>query len=194
MNTTGFYYDYRDLQVFSRVNTGGIPREVLTNAADAEILGLEIEMTAHTPSGLDLQLAIGLLDTELKDFQTFGGRDFSGNELVYAPATTLSGLIQREWPFRDGSLVLQSDFHYQDDVFFETSNNPLLTEDAYWVWSARFAYRSGDERWEIALWGRNLGDSEYKMAVVELSDFGFNNVTFGEPRTWGVEVGWRLAR
>ena len=192
VNATGFYYDYRDLQVFTRVNTGGIPREVLTNAADANIYGLELELFARAPGAWDLQLAVGLLETELEDFQTFGGRDFSGNELVYSPTHTVSGLIGREWRLNQGRIAIHVDFHYQDDMFFDTSNNPLLTQGGYSLWNGRLSYRPTGADWELALWGKNLGDTEYKIAVVELADFGFNNLTFGEPRTWGLEFLWAL--
>ena len=191
INTTAFHYDYQDLQVFTRVNTGGIPREVLANAANADISGLEVELTA-TVANWDFQFAAAHLNTELEDFQTFDGADFSGNDLVYAPDSTLSGLIRKSWPLSRGQLLLQTDFHYQDQVFFDTSNNPIAMQDAYWLWNARFAYRSDDGRWELALWGENLSDEVYKIAVIQLSDFGFNNLTFGEPRTWGVEFAWQL--
>ena len=191
VNIAAFYYDYSDLQVFTRVNTGGIPREILTNAADASVAGLEIEATARTPTGWDVTLAAALLDTELENFETFQGADLSGNELAYAPRRSLSGVLGRQWSRRDGTVMMQVDFQYQDDTFLDTSNSPLLVSRARWLWNARIAYRSPGDRWEWALWGRNLSDETYKVAVVNLSDFGFNNVTFSEPRTWGIEVVWR---
>jgi iron complex outermembrane receptor protein len=191
INTAGFYTDYDDLQVFTRLTSGGIPRELLTNAANASVLGLEIEMTAITTEGLELRLGLGFLDTELKDFQTVGGADFSGNKLVGAPDFALNGLVRKDFQVGKGALTLQTNFHYQDDVFFETSNDPLLAQDAYWILGARISYRLSDKPWELALWGENLLDEEYLVGAVGLGVFGFNLQSWGEPRTWGIEFIWR---
>jgi iron complex outermembrane receptor protein len=191
INAAGFYTDYSDLQVFTRLTSGGIPREILTNAADASVLGLEIELSAIPTDGLELRLGLGLLDTELKDYRTDGGQDYSGNKLVGAPDVTVNGLLRKEFQVGGGTLALQSNFHYQDDVFFETSNDPLLAQDAYWFLDGRVSYRRSDQSWELALWGTNLGDEEYLVGVVGLGVFGYNLQSWGEPRTWGIEFIWR---
>ena len=191
INTAGFYTDYNDLQVFTRISSGGIPRELLTNAANATVLGLEVELSAIPAEGLELQLGLGLLDTELKDFRTDAGEDFSGNKLVGAPDLALNGLVRKDFQIGHGTVALQTNFHYQDDVFFETSNDPLLAQDAYWLWDGRVSFRPADQPWELALWGKNLLDEKYLTGVVGLGFLGYNLQSWGEPRTWGIEFIWR---
>ncbi len=191
INAAGFYTDYEDLQVFTRVTDDGIPRELLTNAADARVLGLEIEMSALFDPDIELRLGLGLLDTELKDFQTTGGQDFSGNRLVGAPDTTFNGLVRKQFRLSHGVFKVQANFHYQDGVFFETSNDSLLAQEAYWLFGARLGYQSLSRPWELAIWADNLSDETYMTGAVGLGVFGYNLQSYGEPRTWGVEFIWR---
>jgi iron complex outermembrane recepter protein len=193
LNAAGFYYDYEDLQIFTLINSGGLPLSVLTNAGNARIYGAEVELRARPAEGLNVQLALGLLDSELQDFVNFGGEDFSGNSLVLSPEVNFSGFTQYVIPLgASGSIAAQTDFNYQSKVFFDTANNPLLSQDAYWLWNARIAYRSPDNKWELAGFVRNIGNEEYFTYAVDLSDFGFNQFMRGMPRVLGVEVSFAL--
>jgi iron complex outermembrane receptor protein len=192
VNVGGFYYDYRDLQVFTLVSTGATPIQVLDNASDAEVYGGEIELVAQPLEGLDVVLGVGLLESELKDFQSASGVDFSGNENPLSPSVTFNGRVRYEHPLGDRSVVAGLvDWSYQDDVFFDTANTDLLSEDAYWVVNGRVAW-TFDDRYEVAFWVKNLFDEEYLTYVIDLSDFGFNEQMYGLPRHYGVELTYRF--
>ncbi len=60
------------------------------------------------------------------------------------------------------------------------------------VVNGRLQWTSLDDRWEVALWGRNLGDKEYIVYGFDLSIFGFNQEMLGVPRTLGVEATLRF--
>ncbi|MDZ7669481.1 MAG: TonB-dependent receptor [Gammaproteobacteria bacterium] len=190
-NGSAFYYDYSDLQVFAFVIVDGIGFSTISNAADAEIYGAEFEFQWLPVDNLLLNLGLGLLSTEYQDFVIPSG-DFSGNEITMSPEVTFNGLIQYDIPLgRSGTVTLQTDFNYQDEVFFDALNNPLLREDDYWLWNARASWKSADERWEVAAFGRNLGDKEYMVYAFDLSFFGFNEEMIGTPRGYGVELTYR---
>ncbi len=192
LNGAVFYYDYTDLQVFTFIIVDGTPFSVLDNAADAEVYGAELELQAIPIENLFVNLGVGLLHTEYKDFVTDLGDDFSGNNITMSPEKTLNGLVQYDIPLSDrGTLTVQADFSYQDKVFFDSINNELLSEDAYWLWNGRISWMSPGEQWEVAAWGRNLGDEEYKVYAFDLSFFGFNEEMIGTPRAYGLEVTYR---
>ncbi len=192
LNLGGFYYDYSDLQVFTLVSTGATPVQVLDNASDAELYGGEVELTAQPLDGLELVAGIAFLESELKDFQSAGGVDYSGNENPLTPSLSFNGRVRYEQPLGDRSaLAFLVDWSYQDEVFFDTANTSLLSEDPYWLWNARISW-SLDERYEVALWGKNLLDEEYLTYVIDLSDFGFNEQMYGLPRHFGVELTYRF--
>jgi iron complex outermembrane receptor protein len=192
-NGSLFFYDYTDLQVFQFVIVGDppTPLSLLTNASDAETLGAEFEMQWLPVDNLFINLGLGLLDAEYKDFVDDLGNDFSGNNITLAPDVNFNGLAQYDIPMDIGTFTLQLDWSYQDKVYFDSLNNELLSEDAYWLVNGRIAWSSPNEEWEVAAWGRNLGDEEYLSYAFDLSFFGFHEQMLGTPRMFGLEVTFR---
>jgi len=191
LNGSAFLYDYEDLQVFAFVIINGQGFSTISNAADAEIYGAEFEFQWLPTDNLFINLGLGLLSTEYEDFVVDAG-DFTGNEITMSPEVTFNGLIQYDIPLGGrGTLTLQTDFNYQDEVFFDSFNNPLLSEDDYWLYNARVSWTSVDEKWEVAAFGRNLGDEEYMVYAFDLSFFGFNEEMIGSPLSFGFEVTYR---
>lgn len=192
LNGSVFYYDYEDLQVFAFVIVGGIGFSTISNAADATIYGAELELQWIPTDNLFINLGLGLLDTEYDDFVLPTG-DFSGNGITMSPEVTFNGLIQYDIPLGDkGRITLQTDFNYQDEVWFDALNNPLLSEGDYWIYNARVSWTSADDAWEVAAFGRNLGDEEYMVYAFDLSFFGFNEEMLGTPRSYGFDVTYRF--
>ncbi len=194
LSLTGFYYDYNDMQVFTLVNSGGLPTQALDNASDAEVYGAEVELALFPVEGLELSLGVGWVESELIDFESFGGPDYSGNDLAMAPSVTLNGEIAYEHSLGAGMLRLSTDFSYQSSIFFDTPNNPLLREDAYGLWNTRAAYQfGGDNRFEVAVFARNLLDKNYLAYVGDLSStFGALEQMWGRPRSGGLEATMRF--
>jgi iron complex outermembrane receptor protein len=191
-NGSAFLYDYKDLQVYAFVIVNGIGFSTISNAADAEIYGAELELQWLPVDNLFVNLGLGLLHTKYQDFVTPDG-DFSGNEIPMSPEVTFNGLIQYDIPLNDmGSVTLQLDFNYQDKVYFDAFNNPLLSEDDYWLLNARVGWTSADDKWEVSAFGRNLGKEEYMVYAFDLSFFGFNEEMIGTPRTFGIEATYRM--
>lgn len=190
-NGSVFFYDYSDLQVFAFVIVDGLGFSTISNAADAKNYGAEFEMQWIPVENLFVNLGLGLLRTEYEDFVLPTG-DFSGNEITMSPEVTFNGLIQYDIPLGNkGRITLQTDFNFQDEVWFDALNNPLLSEGDYWVWNARVSWTSADDKLEIAAFGRNLGDEEYMVYAFDLSFFGFNEEMLGTPRAYGIEATYR---
>jgi iron complex outermembrane receptor protein len=191
-NGSVFMYDYSDLQVFAFVIVDGVGFSTISNAADAEITGAEFELQWAPVDNLFVNLGLGLLNTEYKDFVIPSG-DFSGNDITMSPEVTFNGLIQYDIPLQNnGTISLQTDFNYQDDVWFDSLNNPLLREEGYWIWNARVSWASADDKWEVSAFGRNLGDEEYMVYAFDLSFFGFNEEMLGTPQSYGIDVTYRF--
>ena len=190
-----FYYDYSDLQVFTFITLGlGEFFPVLSNASDADIWGGELELQWLPADNTFISLGLGYLDAEYVDFvDNITGDDFSGNRILLTPELTFNGVIQQDFPLgENGRITAQFDFNYQDEVFFDPQNNPLLSEGSYWLYNARLSWTPADDRWNVAVWGRNLGDEEYMTYGYDLSSLGFHQELIGVPRTFGGEVTFRF--
>jgi iron complex outermembrane receptor protein len=187
-NAAAFYYDYKDLQLYTLINTGAIPVSLLANAANAAIYGAEFEMIARPVDRLNITLNLGLLDTEIKDFVS-AGADYSGNRMPLSPKVNFSGVVNYEIPLSSGiALAIQPSFSYRGSHFFSTDNNPLLKQDGYWLLGGRVAVKDEGGRWEAAVFARNLTRKKYINFAVDLADFGFVEQFQGQPRMFGIEL------
>ncbi len=189
LNGAVFYYDYSDVQTFTQVDAGQLSVLKLSNVDEAEITGLEADLLWQPLEGLSLQANVGYLDTELGAFSAPGGGAIpKGNELPNAPEWSYNAFARYEWEAGSlGLLSAQVDYSYTDEAFREAVNIPFLATADYGLWGARLALSSASDRWEIALWGKNLGDETYRLHAFD-NGIGNGGSTYGAPRTWGATV------
>ena len=194
-NAAAFYYDYDDLQVYVLASTGGIPQQVLTNAAKAEVYGAEFELLAEPIDGLTLSGGLSLLQSGIEEFELEDGlgipvgTDLTGNDLAYTPDVALTGAVAYERPLARGvTLALGADLSYQSETNADVRNLERTEVDPYTLIGARAALRWDDDRWEAAIWGRNVTDEEYITYVADIGDFGLDYVQYGDPATYGVSL------
>jgi iron complex outermembrane receptor protein len=192
LNGSVFYYDYQDLQVFTTVNLApSVIITILDNAGTAKIYGSDIELELAPIEGLTIALGAEFLHTELLDYENDDPQlvqAYEGNELVFAPGVSLNGRVRYQREVGPGIASIQTDFNYQDRVYFETGNDRVLSQGAYGVWNARAGYAFGGDRYEVAVFARNLLDRNYLTSAFKLSGLGFNEQMWGHPRTFGAEV------
>ena len=81
---------------------------------------------------------------------------------------------------------VQGGAHYSSKVFKEALNTPYLSAGSYWLLDARAALAS-PAGWEIALWGKNLGNEQYVTQATD-DGLGMGYRVFNAPRTFGVSV------
>ena len=205
LNGSLFFYDYSDLQV----NTFQNGVAITTNAAEATVLGLEGDLIARLSEQLTLKATYTYLDTEYDEFVSpFGGlgpQDLSGNQLRNAPENKLSASIEYRSPLaNDGELSFYAGATYQDDVFYSQFNEAIIGQDAFTLFDAQITYHFPDERFEVGLWGKNLGDEEYIQNAVRFTSTSDQNPgkdtsaignALGYPapgRSFGVRLGVRF--
>ena len=199
-DAAAFYNTYRDLQVFTLVQSppggGGLPINVLDNAPRAHTEGVEAQLVARPVPALTASLQVGLLNTKLDQFlqsKSTSPLDLSGNQLPISPHFSLAGLVDYKVPVAGGALDLQFSASYKSHQFFDTVNDPYITQDGYWLENIRVAYGPAGGRWEVAAYVRNLSDRQYYLDKFDLtSPFGFIQGIVGTPRTFGGEVNFHF--
>lgn len=195
VNGAIFYNDFKDLQVFSQINSGNLPLLVLDNASDAESSGVEIDVAAILAEGLTFNVNATFIDSQLKEFVSEDtGENFSGNRIAQTPETSVSAILAYERGlFNGGKLNAQTSLAYKDDLFFTTENNPLVGQEAYTLVNARLGYTIPSETWTVTAFINNLTDERYKTNVSDIRDITASYVnTYGLPRTYGVEVSFNF--
>ena len=187
-NAAVYYYDWKDFQASTAVDVEGIRLIILANAGDAEILGLESELSWAPTEQFRLHLGLNLMDAEIVS------GNFDGDTPAHAPDVMLNGLARYEFAptSRGHKPFAQASFSYQDDIEFILANHPGATQDAYTLVDARIGFTSEDGKWEFAAYGYNLTDKLYRTEVFGPgSGFLPSRIFYGSPRTYGVGVTFR---
>ncbi|MGI9287198.1 MAG: TonB-dependent receptor [Pseudomonadales bacterium] len=193
LNLAAFFTDYQDLQVFQIRDAG---TQFISNAAEAQIQGFELEAVATPLDGLTLGFTYGYLDSEYDKFVSAENmEDLSGNSLTRSPENTFSFSAEYKMALGTaGELLVRADYSYQDELFITPENRPLDTIDSYDLLNARITYQTASNI-SISVFGKNLADEEYLMHSFDADPFVRNNIgsaVFADPRTWGITVGYKF--
>ncbi|HEY2659418.1 MAG TPA: TonB-dependent receptor [Caulobacteraceae bacterium] len=198
VDLAAFYNDYTGMQVFELVPPvlqGGLPVNVLDNAQKAHTDGIDLQVIAKPVTGLTLSAQVGLLETKLDKFlpeKSTVQLDYSGNQLPLSPHTSASFIADYKLPLGENAVDLQFSASYKSHQFFDISNDPYTTQNAYWLENVRVAYQFKDDRWEVAAFVRNLSGQKYFLDAFDLtSPFGLIQGIMGAPETVGIEANYR---
>lgn len=187
LNAAAFHYEYKNAQV--NADVVGIPVPVTTNAEKAVYDGLELDLWWRPTLGLDIKLGVGYLDGEYGEFSSSGVSQ-AGNVPVNSPEFTVTSLIRYQQTVNDDiDAVFLLDAKWTDEKFLESSNSLVSIQESYTLLGARVALLSEQDNWEIALWGKNLSNTEYLTYVNDVgASFGFVLDIYGLPRTFGLTL------
>jgi iron complex outermembrane recepter protein len=191
VSAAAFYYDYADIQTFIAVDIGPFIIQRLGNVDEARVHGLDLEATWAPTSHLTLQASVGWLDAELGAFRTLTGNVPKGKQLPNAPDLTLGALARYETELSAPlGASIQVDGSYSDSVFKDAINDPVIAADSYVLVNARLALFDASRAWEVALWGKNLGDEQYVAQGLN-TGLGAGNRNYNAPRTYGASFTYR---
>ncbi len=192
-NAAAFFFDWQDLQV--RGQDVLSQRQFVQNAADAESKGFEFEMTAALSDNARLHIGYGNLDSTFGSFENavdLDGNvfDATGNTIPFAPENTISAAFDLDMPLdRPFDGYLRLDYTFVDDQFADAENSENRLIPSYELLSARVGIRA--DRYDVALWIRNLFDEEYVLGHTSLETYltGAQRVA-GAPRQIGATFSW----
>ena len=187
-NMAVFHTDYRDLQVQSFLEPG-VPD--ISNAGSATINGVEVEVDADAGHGVHLAGHVSWLDATYDFYlaRVPGGatRDAAGNRLNNAPEWSGSGSAVYEFAaWQRGTVRLRGDVSWQSRVFFTPFNDAIETQAGYGLVRLRAGFEPRSSRWELAVYVRNLGNTEYITGTANVPIPAFT-ARPGEPRHWGTQ-------
>tara|TARA_B100001057_G_scaffold501101_1_gene620548 strand:+ start:1951 stop:4164 length:2214 start_codon:yes stop_codon:yes gene_type:complete len=181
LNVAAYYYDYTDYQIFNIIGLDTIT----INSPDASSKGFEVEYQGQLGDNWDVLLGAAFNDAEAEL------ADASKTRPIQSPEWNYNGLLRYHIPLSSGSIALQADFVYRDDVKFALTDAETVQQDAYTLYNASITYTSADETWQVSAYVDNLTDEEYVVQAFDLSStdvFGMTEQYYGKPRWWGVSV------
>lgn len=193
-NTALYYYDYQGFQAFVSEIRGGLNIVVLDNAGDAEVYGLEAELNVRPTKRLLLRLSANAMHSEITSVNPSIQVDYQGNRLANAPELAASAVVRYDLPTQNLGFAAYAllDGSYRSRTYYSLNNRGQSSMDSYALLNARVGFTSPDERWELALWGRNLTDKLYVTSAYDTYGGAFPSLdSLGDPRAYGLSVTYR---
>lgn len=203
-NATAFHTTYDDKQEdITRAAPPPVNQEtVVTNAAEVEISGLELETIARPVEGLQLRANYGYTDASYEDFSSADPvdpsrqLDLSYLELRRAPENTLGLGMTYDFMLGNVSMQLTADGRWKDDYHTNARNIPEGFIDSHWIVDASAMADFG--YFQLRLFGRNLNDEQFLSSALDVG----GGITQGQtllpalwtfsgasvPRTYGLEL------
>jgi len=192
VNVAVFYTEFDDLQVSIFDGTLGFN---VGNAAKATTQGVEIDGRWAITDDWSMNGSIGYLDFEFDDFQNGqcnqgqtptspnGFCDYTGKTNQYVADWSGNIGVNYEHPLTE-NLLFSATLDTQFTTDYNPSQNldPRIEQDGYAMWNLRVALGDADDRWEVAILGRNLTDEE---VVSYANDTPLAFSQFGAPTWYG---------
>ncbi|MCY4155220.1 MAG: TonB-dependent receptor [Gammaproteobacteria bacterium] len=187
LNGAVFFTDYTDMQVTAdQSDSEGTIGLSTVNAAAAEILGFELELTAAPVPAALLQVGVGYLDAEYVQLDEGVPFDID-HDLINAPEWNINVAAQYEYSLGDmGSLTPRLDLSHTSKVANDDRNTPLLMQPAYTLVNLSLTWRDANDVWSITAAGRNVADETY-IVTGFANDNGVEGV-YGMPATWSLSL------
>lgn len=205
-NITAYTYRYKDMQL-STFDPVRLFQSVV-NAASARVKGIEADFNWNTPvQGLDLHGSVNYNHARYSEFlvgcytgQTvaegcdqnpsaagvFRNQDFAGHQLVLAPDWTgNAGASYTGEIGGDLKLGLTGDASFSDNFFGQLESAPFARQKGFAMFDASVRLGASDDRWQVALIGRNLSNVYRARFVSQVPLTGISSRT-GTTTTGGV--------
>ena len=193
LNLSLFDYDIRGLQVAATTGVSNLS----TNAGKAYTRGVEFDGSWTSPiAGLTLRGAVSYDKARYSLFTfacykgqsvtqgcnlapvngVFTQQNLAGRPIVRAPEWGGYGGFNYETEVSDLKVGLSGDANYSAGFYNNAFTEPLGYQKSYWLFDASLRVGAPDDRWEVALLGRNLGNKYY---VVRSSEQPFSGGASG---------------
>lgn len=192
LNVTGFYYDYTNFQVSQII---GLSLDI-TNAAAAEIKGVEMEGAWAIDRHVTLNANFSYIDATYSNFSNLDGlnpqlglQNLNGKLLDNSPRESGNiGVAYRSDPFSFGRLTARFDASFRSRVFFREFNNPLDSQGPYGLVNLNLIWDSPDEKYSARFYVTNLTGQAYLQAENDSTSIGTRYAAWGAPRQIGGEI------
>lgn len=206
VNFAAFMTDIEDYQASVTRQVAGATVTRITNAGEVENDGIELEVDIRPVDNMLIRLGLGVVDSVFEDFVFIEDNPataadetvrLDGKELPAHHPVTFNSVIQYSFEMKNGStLTPRFEYVWKDEmVANEQHRDPGDILDAYSISNASLRWESGDEKYSVTAWARNVFDKEYEYNSIfnQAAAFAGSGTTFhGPPRTFGVSVAFNF--
>lgn len=196
-NAAGYYTTIKDFQASIIVGGATGSATIVQNAAEVTIWGLEAETQFEVVDGFVLSGSAGYTDASFDEYTDFAGNDLSDSNFVLVPEFQFSVAADYGVPLAGNQLDFHVDYSWSSEIAFDDDSRAFLQEFIVGPESgslnARLGYSFAGDRFEIAVFGRNLLDNrDLNNALLVENPYGYVSARYREPTTYGVSASVRF--
>lgn len=188
-----YYIRYSDQQVASYQ---GIAVTTL-NAAKSEIYGAEFAISADLTSNFNAGVSLAYNHGEYLEYPNapqdstipLPPIDLGGRTMARSPRFTGTFYGNYKIPIGAGRLDLNASLYHTSRFNFDPAG--VTSQKAYELLSTRATYTFADDRFSVAAYVNNVTDTKYRSVVWAYAGVGVPQL-YGQPRTWGAELGFKF--
>jgi len=199
VNASVFYFTMDNQQLTSVGGDSNTAR--LLNANETVGYGFEVDSEFMLGDNFFVTASVSYNNTELNDNDlsvpvcalctvtdtVVDGRALiDGNSLPHAPEWIFAFTARYMKEIGDGEMYIYTDWSYRDEISFFLYESKEFTGDALLEGGIRAGYTwfSGDNEYDVAVFGRNLTNEQQAIGAV---DFSNNTAIVNEERFFGAE-------
>jgi iron complex outermembrane receptor protein len=193
LNGAAFYSEYDGIQLSSLTAVGPTLLPNTLNAAPAEIIGVELELTGRF-GGFGFNLGLSALDSEFKESALLTDSQTNSNRLVpagspipFAPELTATAGLQYEFLLGSSTLTPRIQASYIDEQLATPFAYPETVVPSRTVTDLRLTW-APSEQLRIEAFATNVLDEEYIAAQVQDASSAQGGIIYGPPRQYGLRA------
>lgn len=199
-NSAVYFMDYTDKQFLYILATGGVPISVRGNAAAAEILGIEADLTLALTDNLRVDASFAYNRPEYTKLRAdaLGIRLSLDSPFMYTPDRTATLGVQYTAPnfVGKGEALFRADANYKGRIYFNTVieelEHPVCgrynSQDPTTKINASVQFTPHGSNLSYTLYGHNITDEVIWERNLCIPGTGFDLASHGQPREVGLEV------
>jgi iron complex outermembrane recepter protein len=197
LDAAAFFYQYKNIQAVQY--PAGF--ELIYNGAAAQLYGLDLDLTLAVTQQLTIRAGLEAMHSEYTSFPNaiyttpavgggtnFGTFNATGDRVAVTPNFTGDVTAEYTEPTSFGKLDFSVTYSYDAGWYAEPDNH--LYQPSYHLVNAAIAWHSKDDLTSVRLWGKNLSNSVYAVAL--FSQTNGDVIEYAPPRTFGVNVDRRF--
>jgi len=203
VSATGFWTEINDFQAFSYDPLTA--RSKVRNVGKVRTRGIELEAFGEPIENLTVAGGVTYTNAVILEYPSAGCyrdqttaegcnggvQDLAGKRMPNAPKWTLNASTTYTQPIAETSLAafITGDVSWRSETQYDLSQNPDTVQGSFAIFGGRIGLKDEANDWQIALWGKNLLDRDYAMAIFN-TPFLYTGYSqfLGSERTFGVEV------
>jgi iron complex outermembrane receptor protein len=179
----------------------------LTNAAQSEAYGAEVEMLWQPTDAFTLNAAVAYLHSEFTEFSASDPldprlfapgadpdallKDLSGNATRMSPKWSVNINPTYEIDLANGGTITPgANFAYKSKQYHTEFNDDRLAQDGYIQLDANILYLAPDRDFSVNVWMKNITDELVYAGSFSVSTSRAIGGTLMPPRSYGVTVGY----